>query len=171
MSFLSMKGRGTDGRLDKVIEKLAKVHGDSQEHVSSLSEVDLLQQESIDQLQRDVMQLEEAIDFTNNRTTDVIRRTAIAEDDIKGLKSRPTPIIPDIRSLRADVSRVRVTQDEMISANHGEMNSLWGSYRDLKSDILDLSAEIKAIPKPASLWPLYTLLIITALAGLLQYVG
>lgn len=169
MSFLSMRGRGPDGRLDNVIEKIASVHSSATEHIESLSSVDIMQQEAIDQLQRDLMQAEEAVDFVNNRTTDVTRRVSTAEDAIKVLLSRPTPIIPDIRPIRAEISRVQTSQDEWILVHHGEMHALWAAYRDLKSDLLDLSSEMHALPKPLKIWPAYCLILVSIVLGLISY--
>jgi len=166
MSFISMQGRGPDGRLDKVIEKLAKVHGDAQEHISSLSEVDVMQQESIEQLQRDIMQLEASADFTNNRTTDVTRRTALIEDDVKSLKSRPTPVIPDIRPLRSELLRVQVTQDELLLAFSRENKALWDVCKELKFEAM----KIRGKPSPV-IWPLYILAISALLLGIFANVG
>ena len=160
MSFISVRGRGPDDRLDKVIDKLVKV----ETNANVLSDIDVMQQEELDLIQRELIVLEDSIDFTNNRVTDTARRIIPIEKDLEKLLSAPTPIIPDIRPLNREIGRLRDEQDEHLVSAYKETALVWDALKELKRDLTAL----KNTPPPRipSLVPVYALIAVSMILGL-----
>lgn len=170
MSFLTLKGRGPDERLDGTIKYVQSMHteiaGRIDTTVEAIKAVHDSTKDKISELNDQLKQLEEHKEYIHGVLHSLNR-------DVKKLESKPDPVIPivpDIAPLRSEIKLVRAVVDEVVISHHGEMNELWKGLQEIHTVRKDLSERIEAIKIP-DVKPFYYLFgVAILLAGIALYV-
>lgn len=170
MSFLTLKGRGPDERLDGTIKYVQTMHTDVTSRIDNTVEaikaVHDVAEEKIGLLNSQIKALEDQHEYTTKVVYSLNR-------DVKKLESKPDPVIPivpDLAPLRSEIKLIRATIDEVIISHNDEMTELWKNLQEIHSLRKDLNTRIDAIKIP-DLRPLYYLFgLAVLLAGIAIYV-
>lgn len=170
MSFLTLKGRGPDERLDGTIKYVQSMHtemaGRIDTTVEAIKAVHDSTKDKISELNDQLKQLEEHKEYIHGVIHSLNR-------DVKKLESKPDPVIPivpDIAPLRAEIKLVRAVVDEVVISHHDEMTELWKNLQEIHAVRKDLSERIAAIKIP-DVKPFYYMFgVAIFLAGIALYV-
>jgi archaellum component FlaC len=158
MGFLTMKGRGTDSRLDSVIDAVAMTQGHADALNDWVSEVEA-------QIAQTLKTHAEQMQQTNTRLSeinDLKLNISKVESEVARLAAKPEPVIPlvpDINPIRSELRLIKDVIDEINIAHNEEMTHLWKSLSDIhecRREIEKVSRNVATIKIP-SLTPLYWL--------------
>lgn len=170
MSFITMKGRSPDNRLDGTIKYMQDMHVTITNRIDTAVEairaVHETTSDKISELNDQIRQLEDQREYMQNVLHTLNR-------DVKKLESKPDPVIPlmpDLTPLRTEQRLLRSVIDEVVISHNNEMTELWKNLQEIHEVRSDLDKRIDGIKIP-NLTPLYTLIaIITVLVGVALYV-
>ena len=170
MSFLTLKGRGPDERLDGTIKYVQNMHtqieGRIDTTVEAIKATHDITCDKIDGLNNQLKQLEEHKEYIHGIIHSLNR-------DVKKLESKPNPVIPivpDLVPIRAEIRLIRATIDEVILSHNDEMAELWKNLQEIRTLRKEFNTRIDAIKIP-NVKPLYYLFGVSILlAGIALYV-